>query len=118
MKSAPTLRRLTLAWWVRLPLCDIGSRTISSLILNDFDVSGGRFEVDVAFGCPGQLLELTLVPTSSEGAAPRCRKIALAHAWSLGAGLTSSADFFSLCDSSVTTATEPPDHGSSDDQAP
>ncbi len=69
--AAPTLRR-TVVCWLRLLLTHILFRHFG-LILNDPDVSGGRFEIDIAFGRPGQLLELTLVSTTPEGAAPWCR---------------------------------------------
>ena len=69
--AAPTLHR-TVVCRFRLLLTDILFRHFS-LIFNDPDVSGGRLEIDIAFGRPGQLLELTLISTTPERAAPWCR---------------------------------------------
>jgi hypothetical protein len=51
------------------------------LIFDDPDVSRGRPRRYVSFGRLGQLFELTFLPTSLEGATPRCWNIALRH-WS------------------------------------
>jgi hypothetical protein len=72
MKTAASILHRTVASWLRLLLTDIPFRHFS-LILNDPDVSGGRLEIDIAFGRPRQLLELTLISTTPEGAAPWCR---------------------------------------------
>ena len=41
-----------------------------TLILDHSDVMRGRFCCHLSFGCLGQLFELTLLATSSEGATP------------------------------------------------
>jgi len=64
-----------------------------SLILDDPDVSRGRSWCVFPFGCLSQLFELTFVPASPEGTAPRCGYIALRHDLSLWADLTTTVDF-------------------------
>jgi hypothetical protein len=89
--TGATLRRVSI-WRVGFLSLEILVPNII-LILDNPDVSRGRSWGFLSFGFLGQLFELTFLPSSLEGAAPRRWNIALRHKPSLGADVVAILAF-------------------------
>jgi hypothetical protein len=97
MKPAGTMVQGAISWLLRLLFLGIPFRGLGlTLVLDHSDVSRLPPQRDVPSGRLSQLLELTFLSTTLEGAAPRRREIALGHGLSLEAGVATGTEFPSV----------------------